>query len=200
MCSSDLNYGFLQGTSMATPHVAGVAALMLSRHPGLTPDEVETLLKSTARAFPIACSGCGTGIVNAARAVGAVFLGAVQATDVTETEPNHTMLQAQVLSGFPLRVVGRIETAQDIDHFKVNAGVGATITARLIGNPAANLDLALRGPMGTVRVSSARPAGLADVVTFRNANATATDFYLRVTRISGGIGANASYTLEVKVE
>jgi serine protease len=65
------NYGYMMGTSMATPHVAGVAALMLAKNPNLTPDEVESKLKSTARAFPAACSGCGTGIVDAAAAVNA---------------------------------------------------------------------------------------------------------------------------------
>jgi serine protease len=62
-------YAFYQGTSMATPHVAGVAALMLQANPALTPDQIETVLRSSARAFPVACSGCGTGIVNAAAAV-----------------------------------------------------------------------------------------------------------------------------------
>ncbi len=58
-------YAFYQGTSMATPHVAGVAALMISKTPSLTPDQVESTLKSTARAFPATCSQCGTGIVDA---------------------------------------------------------------------------------------------------------------------------------------
>src|SRR5574343_524937 len=49
----DDSHEFLQGTSMATPHVAGVAALMLARRPDLTPDEVETLLKSTTRSFRV---------------------------------------------------------------------------------------------------------------------------------------------------
>ncbi|HEX7029516.1 MAG TPA: S8 family peptidase [Gammaproteobacteria bacterium] len=65
------SYGLYQGTSMATPHVAGVAALMLGVDPSLSPDDVESILKNTARAFPASCSQCGTGIVDAEAAVAA---------------------------------------------------------------------------------------------------------------------------------
>jgi len=41
-------YGFQSGTSMATPMVAGLAALMLSYQPNLTPDQIETCLESSA--------------------------------------------------------------------------------------------------------------------------------------------------------
>lgn len=41
-------YVRLSGTSKATPHVAGCAALIRSRNSALTPDQVEALLKSTA--------------------------------------------------------------------------------------------------------------------------------------------------------
>ena len=63
------SYAFYQGTSMATPHVAGVAALLYSVSPGITPDEVELILKSSSRAFPGICSQCGSGIIDAAAAV-----------------------------------------------------------------------------------------------------------------------------------
>lgn len=69
------NYVYYQGTSMATPHVAGVAALMYAVKPSITPDEVESTLKSTARAFPGSCSQCGAGIVDATAAVNAAAGG-----------------------------------------------------------------------------------------------------------------------------
>ncbi len=57
------------GTSMAAPHVSGVAALMLSVKPGLSTSAVEGILKASARAFPDACNDCGTGIVDALSAL-----------------------------------------------------------------------------------------------------------------------------------
>ncbi|MFJ3310185.1 S8 family peptidase [Streptomyces sp. NPDC086549] len=41
-------YGFLQGTSMASPHVAAVAALLKSAHPHATPAQLQALLKAEA--------------------------------------------------------------------------------------------------------------------------------------------------------
>ncbi|MEV6343845.1 S8 family peptidase [Actinoplanes sp. NPDC051851] len=42
------SYVTMNGTSMATPHVAAVAALLKAYDPDLTPDEVETALESSA--------------------------------------------------------------------------------------------------------------------------------------------------------
>ncbi|WP_305080374.1 MULTISPECIES: S8 family peptidase [Microbulbifer] len=69
------NYAFYQGTSMATPHVAGAAALLYALDGSLTPTEVESILSDTARSFPSSCSQCGSGIVDAAAAVAAVSGG-----------------------------------------------------------------------------------------------------------------------------
>lgn len=68
-------YAYYQGTSMATPHVAGAAALLYSIDPDITPAEVESLLKETSRSFPNTCRLCGSGIVDATAAVEGLMNG-----------------------------------------------------------------------------------------------------------------------------
>ncbi|WP_187359909.1 S8 family serine peptidase [Chitinolyticbacter meiyuanensis] len=63
-------YGSKSGTSMAAPHVSGVAALMLSVNAKLTPDQIDQILRSTAKPMPVACpEGCGAGLMDARAAV-----------------------------------------------------------------------------------------------------------------------------------
>jgi subtilisin family serine protease len=68
---TDWGYWFYQGTSMATPHVSGVAALLLARDPTLTPDEIRDVLQSTADDLGAAGrdNEFGWGIVNAEAAL-----------------------------------------------------------------------------------------------------------------------------------
>jgi serine protease len=81
-------YLFYQGTSMASPHVAGVVALMQAAATS-TPGAVAAVLSSTARPLEIACpEGCGAGIVNAAAAIGAATGGALTVNDRTVYEGN----------------------------------------------------------------------------------------------------------------
>lgn len=76
---NDNAYAWYQGTSMATPHVAGLAALLFSVNPSLTPAEVLTTIQNTATAFPdyldaddCNTSLCGAGIANATAALTAI--------------------------------------------------------------------------------------------------------------------------------
>jgi subtilisin family serine protease len=64
---------FASGTSMASPVVAGVAALVLEKHPAWTPQQVEDKITSTARDLGVSGRdpNYGWGVVDAAAAVGA---------------------------------------------------------------------------------------------------------------------------------
>jgi len=65
------SYTYKSGTSMATPHVAGVAALILSQFPNMTRDQVRLQLRFTADDLgdPGFDYYCGYGRINARRAV-----------------------------------------------------------------------------------------------------------------------------------
>ncbi|MFE9043398.1 S8 family serine peptidase [Streptomyces sp. NPDC007818] len=64
------------GTSMAAPHIAGLAALMKAARPTLTPAQIENTLKVNARRLPGTCwGGCGAGIADAAKTVADVVDG-----------------------------------------------------------------------------------------------------------------------------
>lgn len=64
----DYCYRYLSGTSMAAPHVAGLAALILTQRPSMTPAQVAARIKSTATPL-LSCKTCGTGLINAAAAI-----------------------------------------------------------------------------------------------------------------------------------
>ncbi|CBL44588.1 hypothetical protein HDN1F_10050 [gamma proteobacterium HdN1] len=70
-------YGIMQGTSMATPHVAGAAALVWAAKPNASADEVAMALSESARPVTGYCVGCGTGIVDAAQAIELIKSGYV---------------------------------------------------------------------------------------------------------------------------
>lgn len=70
------NYDYLQGTSQATPHVSGLAALIWSLNPALTPNEVQSVIEQTADDLGAAGkdNDYGWGRINAYRAVTSLII------------------------------------------------------------------------------------------------------------------------------
>lgn len=185
------NYAFYQGTSMATPHVAGLAALLYAVKPASTPDQIEAAIKNSARAFPASCSGCGTGIIDAPAAIAAINGGGGGGGGtMSETESNNTTASANLVSS-PKTVNGSLSTTSDTDYFRVDLPAGKTLTATL--NPGAkDYDLYIYNASGTQLTSSTKGAGQIDTASSTNTGTSTVTRYVRVRYYSGGTG---SYSL-----
>jgi len=81
LAGSNSSYGYLNGTSMACPLVSGLAALMLSHDPSLSPEDLENCLKSGCDNIdaqnPSYIGQLGAGRINAYNTL--LCLGAIKA-------------------------------------------------------------------------------------------------------------------------
>ena len=116
------NYVYYEGTSMATPHVAGLVALMLSKK-SMTPADVEATLKANVRALPGTCTGgCGAGLVDAAKTITAVMGGGGTQPSLFTNAGNYTISDLTTVES-PITVSGRtglapatLQVPVDIKH------------------------------------------------------------------------------------
>lgn len=116
---SDSSYASFNGTSMATPHVAGVAALIRARFPSISVADLRARILRTAVAIPALAGKTTTGgRVNAYRALTAEGDGILELAAVPESLP---LLEAE-------RMVFEV-TVSDFE-----AVLGATVAGRLGAN------------------------------------------------------------------
>ncbi|MFH0243043.1 S8 family serine peptidase [Streptomyces sp. HK10] len=124
------SYAYYQGTSMAAPHIAGLAALVKSENPALSPARIEQLIKSGARTLPGTCSGgCGAGLADAAATVAAAGGDSgggeeppagdtyTNSTDVAIPDDNTTGVTSSIaVSGRGGHAPADLQVAVDIKH------------------------------------------------------------------------------------
>ncbi|SEK53010.1 serine protease [Roseateles sp. YR242] len=188
------SYAYYSGTSMATPHVAGVAALLYSVKPSATPDEITAALKNSARAFPATCSQCGSGILDANAAITLILTGTGGGggggTAITETTAsNNTRATAQVIAAPGGTISGSLSSTTDTDYYAVTLTAGQTLTASLPNASGVDYDLYVYNSSGTTLASGTKSAGLTESISYTTS--TAGTVYVRVTYYSGGAGSYA---------
>jgi serine protease len=191
-------YASYAGTSMATPVVSGVVALMLSANKNLTPDQVAALLKASARAFPAACTSCGAGLVDANAAVAAAQgqtpppppqAPAPATPAAADTEPNNSIASAVKITTVSATISGTLSSNGDNDYFVVNVNPGKVLTITLTPNTALGTALGLYLSNGQQLGLFSGGVGQAQRVQLNNSGSTAVPVAVRVLRSGGAAGA-----------
>lgn len=136
------NYKPYQGTSMAAPHIAGLAALLKSAKSSLTPADIESAIKANARPLPGTCTGgCGTGIADAAKTVNAVTGTTTPPAGATYTNATNVTISDNTTVSSSIAVTDRTGNAPAT--LKVDVDIKHTWRGDLV------IDLV--APDGTVR-------------------------------------------------
>jgi len=162
--AEDDNYGHpldyymsFNGTSSATPHVAGVAALMLTVKPDLSPDDVQEILQTTARDLgdPGFDEETGCGLVDVYAAVTAAYTrGDLLVSQFSVSSPaviGETVPTICRVANSSPAVLGpltvRVYLSADDQLDTEDSTVGETTTA--INSGSTDLDLSLMIPAET---------------------------------------------------
>lgn len=184
--SSDYSYAyeFYNGTSMASPHAAGVAALLQSTNSSITPSQMKSSITSTVTKLSSLTGKVGTGgLLNAQAAVN------TQADNDIPGKP------------FPgTTVSGTVSATTDLDDvYSLDLKKGEKVTVTLTGATGTDFDLYLYKPSATTVKSSdgiaiySEKAGTSSE-TFTYIAPEAGTYYVDVYAYSG----SGSYTATVK--
>ncbi len=179
------SYAFYQGTSMAAPHVAGLAALLYEAKSDITPDEVEAIITDSARPFPGSCSQCGAGIADAQAAINAL----------TGTPPPPPSSGNQLLNGVSV-IALTANTGNEI-AFTMTVPAGATDLSFNINGGTGDADIYVKfGSKPTSSSYDCRPydSGNNESCKISNTQAGIYHIVLSAYRSFSGVTLTGKYT------
>ncbi len=181
------SYVFYQGTSMASPHMAGVVALMKAVHPGLTPAQLDSALEDGDITDDLGTTGrdntYGHGLIDALKAV------------QKANELANTSFDDPILSTSPSLL--NFGSNYDRLTFTVSNGGGGTLTVTDVTDDAAWLSVTPTSGLGTYtaivdRTSLVEANYSANISFTSNAGTDTLSVTMSVGSATSG-GGNAGY-------
>ncbi|GAA4356484.1 S8 family serine peptidase [Kangiella marina] len=169
-------YGIFSGTSMATPHVAGAAALILAANPSLTTAQVKEILMTSGDPIPaldgLTVSGRRLNVENAMNMAG----GGGPTYYLGSTPYSNTVNQGQVA----------------IYNLTLNAVAGYNGTATMTASASPVLD-------GFISFSPSQvgPGGTTAMTVDTNSSAAPGNYTITVTAEDGSLSKSTDVTLKV---
>ena len=126
------SYGYMSGTSMSCPHVAGLAGLVVAMHPEWTPDRVEAQILSTCDNIdalnPSFTGLLGAGRINAYRAVTESNPYLVISDDGFEDEDGDGVIEPGEWVTFWVEITNLLEPLDNVQGLVSTSDPYATVT------------------------------------------------------------------------
>ncbi len=173
-------FGFLSGTSMSAPHIAGLAALMKQRHPGWSPMMIKSAMMTTAT--PI--FGTGTSISPFAQGAGHVNINAAVDPGLVYDHGFNDWLNFICGTG---QLTGCAAPMDPSDLNQASIAIGDMAGTQTVKRTVKNV-----GPAGTYSVSVVAPAGITVSVapaTLTLAPGQSADYTVTFTRTTATLNA-----------
>ncbi|CAM6111816.1 unnamed protein product [Calypogeia fissa] len=163
--SRKLDFNIISGTSMATPHVSGLVALLKSFHPDWSPAAIKSAIMTTATPLNQSISGndptaSGSGHINPTRAADPGLVLNLTTKDYTNflCSIGYTPAQVALVSGRNETCPKTLPTVQDLNYpsilFISNLTLGylhnTTRTVTNVGPALSNYTVTVESPVGAM--------------------------------------------------
>jgi len=189
-CSSPPCFAFFQGTSMATPHVAGAAALLKQLHPNWSPLQIKSALVNSAKR-PVGSSSTNSPLMNPMdRGSGRIDLAAASMITTTIDAHKTTSLGFGQLSASMSDILDLPITALSVTTTTVTYTVAVSPAFASHNSPTVTIDASALtiSPGGTGKVQ---------VTVATSASTASGDYFGDIVLTGGTVTLSVPYWVEV---